>query len=80
MVKTDSKGKQRKRYPYEAMMTPFEKLKSLDDAGQYLKTGITLQQLEAFATEMTDNDAAVALDTARRSLFKTIREQEQKQA
>lgn len=80
VVETDSKGKQRKRYPYEAMMTPFEKIKSLDDAGRYLKTGITLQQLEAFATEMTDNDAAAALDTARRLLFKTIREQEQKQA
>lgn len=80
VVKTDSKGKQRKRYPYEAMMTPFEKLKSLNNAGQYLKTGITLQQMEAFATEMTDNDAAAALDTARRLLFKTIREQEQKQA
>lgn len=79
VVETDSKGKQRKRYPYEAMMTPFEKLQSLDNAAQYLKAGVTLQQLETFATEMTDNEAAVALDSARRLLFKTIHEQEQKQ-
>lgn len=80
VVATDSKGKQRKRYPYEAMMTPFEKLKSPDDAGQYLKTGITLQQPEAFATEITDNEAAAALEAARSLLFKTIHEQAQKQA
>lgn len=80
VLETDSKGKQRKRYPYEAMMTPFEKLKSLDKVGQYLKEGVTLQQLEVFATEMTDNGAAAALETARRLLFKTIHEQGRKQA
>ena len=29
---TDKKGRQRKRYPYPLMMTPYEKLKSLPDA------------------------------------------------
>lgn len=36
-----------KTYPYEAMMTPFEKLKPLDNAHQYLKPGITLVALDA---------------------------------
>ena len=26
---TDAKGRQRKRYPYKLMMTPYEKLKSI---------------------------------------------------
>ncbi len=58
------KGKQRKRYPYDAMMTPFEKLKSLDEVEQFLKEGITLEQLGAFAREMTDNEAASQLQLA----------------
>ncbi len=30
VMETDKKGKQRKRYPYEAMMTPYEKLTTLE--------------------------------------------------
>ena len=32
---TDKAGKQRKRYPYESLMTPYEKLKSIPDAKTY---------------------------------------------
>lgn len=39
----DDKGKERKKYHYEDMMTPYEKLASLDNAEQYLKEGITLK-------------------------------------
>ena len=35
-----------KRYPYANVATPFEKLKSLDDAAQYPGLGVTLEQLE----------------------------------
>jgi hypothetical protein len=56
------------------------KLITLKDADSYLKSGITLKQLEAFANEMTDNEAAEQLATARRTLFKTLNEQEQKRA
>ena len=41
IVTIDAKGKQKKTYPYKAMMTPYEKLKSLPDAKQYLKPDIT---------------------------------------
>ena len=58
---TDKKGKERKRYRYEDMMTPYEKFRSLSKPGQYLKKGITLKQLDAFAREMNDNDAAEQL-------------------
>lgn len=69
---TDAKGRQRKRYPYKLMMTPYEKLKSLPLAEQYLKPDITFQQLDAQAGEISDNEAAQRLNDARATLFKTI--------
>ena len=69
---TDAKGRQRKRYPYKLMMTPYEKLSSLHLAEQFLKRGITIQQLDAQATVTSDNDAAQRLHDARAMLFKTI--------
>ena len=69
---TDDKGRQRKRYPYKLMMTPYEKFKSLDTAEQYLKQGITFQRLDAEAAAMSDNEAALRLNDARTILFKTI--------
>ena len=71
---TDDKGKQRKRYRYQDMMTPYEKLRSLHRPSQYLKPGITFKQLDAFANEMTDNDAAEQLNSARDKLFKKLHE------
>jgi hypothetical protein len=38
---TDARGRQRKRYPYKLMMTPYEKLKSLPNAEQYLKPAMS---------------------------------------
>jgi len=69
---TDAKGRQRKRYPYKLMMTPYEKLKSLPKAEQFLKPGITFAQLDAQASAVSDNDAAQCLNDARAILFKTI--------
>ena len=69
---TDAKGRQRKRYRYEMMMTPYEKFKSLDNAEQFLKPGITFAQLDAQAMAMSDNAAVQQLNDARAVLFKTI--------
>ncbi len=69
---TDAKGKERKKYRYEDMMTPYEKLKSIPEANQYLKVGITLEQLNAQAVEMSDNDAALVLNSARKKLYRKI--------
>ena len=69
---TDKKGRQRKRYPYKLMMTPYEKLKSLPDAQRFLKPGLNFQQLDALATAHTDNQAAQRLNEARTKLFKRI--------
>jgi hypothetical protein len=69
---TDAKGRQRKRYPYALMMTPYEKLKSLTDAALYLKPAVTFEQLDAQAYEISDNEAARRMTAARVRLFKSI--------
>lgn len=69
---TDAKGKERKKYRYENMNTPYEKLKSLPDAAEFLKPGITFEQLDAQAAKMSDNDAVLGLNNARKILFQTI--------
>lgn len=73
-ITTDHKGKQKKYYRYEDMMTPYEKFKSLPRPSQYLKSGITLKMLDAYANEMTDNEAAEQLNSARDYLFKQLHE------
>lgn len=70
----DDKGKQRKKYRYSDMMTPYEKLRSLPRASRYLKAGVTLKALDAFADKMTDNEAAEQLHSARDKLFKQLHE------
>jgi transposase InsO family protein len=77
---TDAKGKERKRYRYEEMKTPYEKFKSVSNAIDYLKPGITFEQLDAQAAKMSDNDAALALNNARKKLFKDISASIKKQA
>ncbi len=74
-TKTDKKGKEKKVYRYENMMTPYEKLLSLDQPEQYLKDGITLEQLKEKAEVMTDNEAAEKLQHAKETLFRTVFEQ-----
>jgi len=66
---TDAKGKQRKIYLYKSIMTPYEKLKSLPDVTQYLKPEITLETLDEYAMQISDNDAADCLQQARQKLF-----------
>lgn len=76
----DKKGKQRKKYPYEQMMTPYEKLKSLTDAQQYLKPGVSFTMLDEIMLSMTDNEAADKLQAAKRALFNEIHEQDKQYA
>ncbi len=68
----DHKGKVRKTYPYEKVMTPYEKLKSLPEAYSYLKAEVTLQQLDEIANQMSDNEFAERMVKARSNLFQNI--------
>ncbi|MCH7559284.1 MAG: transposase family protein [Planctomycetes bacterium] len=71
-IETDSKGKQKKRYHQKGMMTPYEKLRSLPNAKQYLKANITFEMLEAIAMRQTDLDAWEQMQKARNKLFDII--------
>ncbi len=75
-IKIDKKGKERKKYLYKNMKTPYDKLQSLPGATQYLKPGVTFKQLEKIAMQFTDNEAAKRLKQARYKLFNIIFEQE----
>ncbi|MBS3916146.1 MAG: hypothetical protein KGZ31_00470, partial [Sulfuritalea sp.] len=68
----DKKGKIRKRYPLDRVMTPLEKLASLATAADFLKPGVTLGALQAQARRTSDNEAATRLNEARRRLFLSI--------
>jgi len=68
----DKKGKVKKIYREEDYMTPYEKLKSLPNAEQYLKPGITFAQLDKIAMRITDNEMARIVQEERRKLFDEI--------
>jgi transposase InsO family protein len=69
---TDRKGRIRKRYRFEDMMTPYEKLKSLPNAQDFLKPGMSFQALDAYVAATSDNQAAQQLNQARARLFQSI--------
>ena len=75
---TDSKGKVKKIYPYEGMMTPYDKLKSIENAKNYLKPDITFEILDKIALSQNDDQAAEQLQKERSQLFKTINERDLK--
>jgi hypothetical protein len=68
-IKIDAKAKQRKSYPYKNMMTPYDKLKSLVEAGQYLKLGFTFEILDELPMRISDNELAIQLRAERNKLF-----------
>jgi len=68
----DDQGRQRKRYPYQNLKTPYDKLKSVPDAKACLKPGVSFEQLDAIAFAESDHDAARRLQGARALLFQSI--------
>jgi transposase InsO family protein len=75
---TDSKGKDKKTYSYECMMTPYDKLKSIENAINYLKPDITFELLDKVALSQNDDQAAEQLQKERSKLFKAINERDLK--
>ena len=68
----DAHGRVQKRYRDADVMTPYEKLKSLTDAEQYLVRGLSFAQLDVTAHALSDLAAAAALNQARTELFRLI--------
>jgi len=79
-IRTDEKGKERKTYPYQNLMTPYDKLRSLPNAKDHLKPGLTFDILDQRAAQVSDNQAADRLQKARQELFTTIHGQTLKMA
>lgn len=70
---TEPNGKRRRVYSRWA--TPFELLRESLHGGQdYLRPGVTLAELERVAKSQTDTEAALAMQLAKRKLFRTFQE------
>ena len=69
-VSLDEQGKRRRQYKTEDYRTPFEKLKSLEGAEQYLKPGLSLAELEREALSMSDTDCARRMNAAKSRLLR----------
>ena len=60
------------------MMTPYDKLKSIEHAENYLKPEITFEILDKIALSQNDDQAAEQLQKERSKLFKNINERDLK--
>ena len=67
----DSKGKARKKY--NKWIIPYEKLKSLENAKQYLKPEFSFDELDKIAYAKSDNDFAEEMMKEKDKLFKKIK-------
>jgi len=65
-------GRTRRVYRPRDAMTPLDKLAGLSEAAQFLRAGITLEELQALALALTDVQAAEELNEARQALFKRL--------
>ena len=68
-VSLDERGKRRRQYKTEDYRTPFEKLKSLERAEQYLKPSLSLPKLEREAMAMSDTACARQVSATRSRLL-----------
>ena len=68
----DSKGKQSHSYPVSGYMMPYEKLKSLPDAKQYLKPGISFELLDLQAYAMSDTQWAEAMQDNKATMWESV--------
>jgi len=70
----DKKGRVRKKYRQENVMIPYEKLKSLEKAEQYLRDGITFAELNRAAYSDSDTEFAERMVSAKKLLSGRIRD------
>ncbi len=71
-ITTDRKGKEKKIY--NIYQTPYERFKSLPNAKQYLKKGMTFEILDKIAYEKSDNEFAASMQEEKEKLFKNFKD------
>lgn len=67
----DKRGKIRKKY--ETNTTPYERLKSLPNAEQFLKPGISFEWLDKIAYAQSDNEFAEKMEKAKKEVLKNLK-------
>ena len=65
-ISFDASGKRKRRYLHKDYTTPYGKLKSLPQAADYLKEGVSLGRLDELARGMSDTECAKAIPSAPR--------------
>lgn len=71
IITVDHKGKQKKKY--KTYLMPYEKLKSLSNAEQYLRDGLTYEDLDKIAYAKSDNEYAKEMQKEKDKLFKNFK-------
>jgi hypothetical protein len=66
-IVTQENGKRRRLY--ERWATPFELFAELPERESFLRPGLTLAELEQYAQQQSDTEAALAMQRAKRELF-----------
>ena len=74
-VSLDERGKRQRQYKREDYRTPFEKLKSLERAEQYLKPDLRLAELERDALAISDTECARQMNAAKSRLLRQCKVQ-----
>lgn len=69
----DVRGKQKHTYPKDGYMIPYEKLKSLPNAEQYLKPAMSFDLLDLQAYAMSDTQWAEAMQTQKTAMWESIK-------
>lgn len=69
----NKKGKEKYIYKPKDYMTPYEKFKSLPNAEQYLKPGISFAQLNKIAYSHSDTEFAREMRMAKKELFVKVK-------
>jgi transposase InsO family protein len=72
-VSTAANGKRQRIYPSKDYQTPYEKLRSLPQAEQYLKTQVTFAQLDRIANALSDTECAQKMHRAKTELLRRVK-------
>lgn len=68
-TKIDRRGKEKKIYKHDEYKTPYEKLKSLKNADQYLRRHISFKDLDAIAYQKSDTEFALKMNEVKATMF-----------
>jgi transposase InsO family protein len=72
-VTIDHRGKRKRVYKPADYVTPYEKLKSLPDAQDYLKPGLDWVHLDRLALALSDTEAAQKMHRAKTALLRKVK-------